>query len=381
VAKRVINMDSRQEERHAIKACSVFLLFSAVMFATPVQAEDAALGKFIAAYAPAHKFNGAIAVVVDSKPAYRGAFGTCERAFAIPCAPDGRFWIASVTKAFTATLALMLVEGKKLSLDATIRSYLPHFQGEGGDRITIHQLLNHTSGLPNPDTTIGSAQAALAHGMAWYQLPATPDELIARFYTGPLRDQPGKSFSYNNGDYIILGRIIEKVTGQTFDQVLAARILTPLGMKDTGMLHQDEIVARLAPAYFGMSDRLVNDMPVYPENWFAAGGMYSTVDDLQRFAAALYGGRLLARPSLNAMLTPGLDGYGLGVWIGARTFGGKSYRDINRPGSIMGANASFYHFDGNGRAIDITILSNTDQTNMDTFSRDIGRELLGNPPR
>jgi CubicO group peptidase (beta-lactamase class C family) len=356
-------------------------LIPALLLAVPARAEDAALGKFLAAYAPAHKFNGAVAVSVDGKPAYRGAFGICERAFDVPCAADGRFWIASVTKAFTATLALMLVEDGKLSLDATVRSYLPTFQGEGAGQITIRQLLNHTSGLPNPDSSITSAQDALAHGMAWYQMPATPDELIARFYTGPLRDTPGKSFSYNNGDYIVLGRIIEKVAGQPFEDLLKARILTPLGMADTGMLRQGMIVAKLAPAYFAMGGTLMNDMPAYPENWFAAGGMYSTVDDLQRFAAALYGGKLLSGASLDTMLTPGMDGYGLGLWIGTRSFGGKSYREVNRPGSIMGANASFFHFDGNGRVVDITILSNTDQTNMDTFSRDIGQQVLGNPPR
>jgi CubicO group peptidase (beta-lactamase class C family) len=106
--------------------------------------------------------------------------------------------------------------------------------------------------------------------MPWYQLLATPDELITRFYSGPPRDTPGRSFSYKNADYIVLGRIIEKVTGQAFGQVLAARILSPLGMTNTGMLRQSEIVPRLAPAYFTLDGRLVNDLPAYPENWFAA---------------------------------------------------------------------------------------------------------------
>ena len=128
-------------------------------------------------------------------------------------------------------------------------------------------------------------------------------------------------------------------------------------------------------------------MPVYMENWFAAGGMYSTTSDLMQVANALYGGKLLPAASLDLMLTPGLDGCGFGVWIGNPTFGGKTYRNVNRPGGVMGVNGSFYHFNGVGfrREINIVILSNTDLTDMDGFSWDIGKELLdsegqGNSP-
>src|SRR5580765_3319277 len=112
------------------------------------------------------------------------------------------------------------------------------------------------------------------------------------------------------------------------------------------MAHQSEIVPWLAPSYFTVNKQLINDMPAYPENWYAAGGMYSTADDLMRLSRALYEGKLLKPASLDLMLTPGLDHYGFGVWIGNQNFGGKPYRNVNRPGSIMGANASFYYFNG-----------------------------------
>jgi len=113
-------------------------------------------------------------------------------------------------------------------------------------------------------------------------------------------------------------------------------------MRDTGLAHQRDVVLRLAPSYFTPEKGapLINDMPVYPENWDAAGGMYSTTGDLMKFANALYGGKLLTAASLDLMLTPGLDGYGFGVWIGNPTFGGKKYRNVNRPGGVMGANGS-----------------------------------------
>jgi CubicO group peptidase (beta-lactamase class C family) len=286
--------------------------------------------KFVQDYAEARHFNGSIRVEEDGKPLFNGSFGIADRAFKVACTDDTKYKIASITKAFTSVLVLQLVEDKKIDLDQPIRAYLPNYSGEGADSIKIRMLLNHTSGLPNADAAYKSVPDALAHGMPHYQLPATPDQLIDRYYSGKLLSQPGKVFSYNNADYILLGRIIEAVTGKPFEQVLHDRILGPLGLHDTGLLRQREIVLRLAPSYFTPEKGapLINDMPVYTENWFAAGGMYSTTDDLMTFANALYGGKLISAASLDLMLTPGLDGYGFGMWIGNPTFGGKTYRNV-----------------------------------------------------
>jgi CubicO group peptidase (beta-lactamase class C family) len=349
----------------------------------------AEFARFIRDYAKAHHFNGSIKVEEDGKPLFNGSFGIADRAFKVPCAENTRYKIASITKAFTAVLVLQLVQEQKIDLDQPIKRYLSSYSGEGADTVTIRMLLNHTSGLPNADAAYNSVAHALATGMPHYQLPATPEQLVERYYSGKLLSQPGKVFSYNNADYIVLGRIIESITGETFERVLEDGILSPLGMHDTGLLHQREIVLRLASTYFTPEKgaALINDMPVYTENWFAAGGMYSTTADLMKFARALYGGKLLSAASLDLMLKPGLDGYGFGVWIGNPTFGGKVYRNVNRPGGVMGANGSFYHFNGVGfsKEINIVILSNTDLTDMDAFSWDIGKALLdsgatGNSP-
>jgi CubicO group peptidase (beta-lactamase class C family) len=337
--------------------------------------------KFVRDYAEARHFNGSIRVEEDGKPLFTGSFGIADRSFNVPCTDGTKYKIASITKAFTSVLILQLIEERKIGLDQPIKVYLPNYPGEGADTVKIRMLLNHTSGLPNADAAYSSVPDALARGMPHYQLPATPDQLIDRYYySGKLLSEPGKIFSYNNADYIMLGKIIEVVAGKPFEQVLQDRILGPLEMRDTGLLHQRDIILRLAPSYFTpeKGTPLINDMPVYPENWFAAGGMYSTTGDLMKFANALYGGKLLSANSLNLMLTPGLDGYGFGVWIGNPTFGGKTYRNVNRPGGVMGANGSFYHFNGVGfnKAINIVILSNTDLTDMDAFSWDIGKALL-----
>lgn len=142
---------------------------------------------------------------------FNGSFGVADRAFNVPCTNDTKYKIASITKAFTSVLILQLVEEKKIDLDQPIKAYLPNYSGEGAGTVKIRMLLNHTSGLPNADAAYSSVPDALAHGMPHYQLPATPDQLIDRYYTGKLLSQPGKVFSYNNADYIILRRIIEVI--------------------------------------------------------------------------------------------------------------------------------------------------------------------------
>ena len=154
-------------------------------------------------------------------------------------------------------------------------------------------------------------------------------------------------------------------------------------MKNTGVTYQHDIVKDLANTYYtkDKGKTFINDMPVYFENWYAAGAMYSTSSDLLRFADALYGAKLLKPETLRLMLKPGLDGYGYSVWVGESNFGGKQYRTVNRPGGIMGANASLRHFNGIEfvSSVNIVILSNTNAADLDDFSYRIGKTLLDKP--
>lgn len=164
-------------------------------------------------------------------------------------------------------------------------------------------------------------------GFTRYVNPAlkdhVPHEADDAFQRGP-----GTEFAYNNADYLVLGRVIERLTGQSYEAALEARILRPLGLADTGMLHWDRVLPRLAPTYFWRDDqgRLIADMPIYWENLDAAGGMYSTAADLARFAEALYGGRLVRPELLARLLRPGLDDYGYGLWSYSVTRGGRAWR-------------------------------------------------------
>ncbi len=360
-------------------ACSLLVGFAEATgnaASTPTGALEAA----VRSYAKDYHFNGTLMVASDGQVIFSESFGLADRAFAVPCTIDTKYRIASITKAFTAVLILQLAEQRLIRLEAPIRTYLPDYAGNGAASVTIQELLHHTSGLPNRDAGYNNVDEALKQGMPQYQTKANPADLVARFYSGNLTHAPGTTFDYNNADYILLGRIIEVVTHQSFPAYLRGRLLTPLGMPNSGLLDQASIMPGLAPTYLSKdgTSALDNDPPVYIENWFAAGAMYSTAGDLMRFAQALYAGQLLTPASLQAMLTPGLGGYGDGLWITHPKIGGKTYRKASRPGRIFGANGSFCHFEGVGftRSIDVVILSNTNSTDLGQLTQLIGNELL-----
>jgi CubicO group peptidase (beta-lactamase class C family) len=341
-----------------------------------VLAQPATPDSFITAYAKEHSFNGTILIQRDGKTSFAKSFGMANIPFQVPNTHQTKYKIASITKVFTSVLILQLHEQGKIDLHKPIGTYLPDYAGEGAERVTIHQLLNHTSGLANFDT-VTDMETALKSGIPVYQTPYTSAQLLARFCSGKLANPPGKVFDYNNGDYIVLGKIIERLYGKPYEQVLRERILRPLKMENTGMLRQSDIIAGLADTYFFRDDlkAMVNDLPVYPENWYAAGAMYSTVDDLLTFSNAVFGGKLLKQETLALLTKPGLDEYGYGLWSYETKINDKKHRVVKRPGQIMGAQTQLYHFLDDD--VTIIILSNTGTTNLDEFVAEIGKRVVG----
>ena len=158
--------------------------------------------------------------------------------------------------------------------------------------------------------------------------------------------------------------------------MLGERILVPLNMRHSGMMRHQQVVPNLADAYSLAADRrtLQHDMPVYPENWYAAGALYSSAGDLLRFANALFGGRLIGRPMLDQMTTPGLDRYGLGLWVYDTRAGGATHRVAKRPGHIMGTQSQLYRFLDSD--LTVILLSNAGTTDLDDFVAAIGKRML-----
>jgi len=359
-------------KRRALVATLLCLSAGAARW-TGAEAQGQTLNRTLREYARTHAFSGTILVQRHGKTIYHESFGL---AFGVPVTNATRFKIASITKVFTSVLILQLVDQGKLDLRAPIRTYLPNYAGEGADKVSIHNLLNHTSGIENFDR-IKSYDEAVRNGIESYQLPHTTDELLTKYSSGKIVGETGKVFDYNNADYVILGKILEKAYGKTFDTILKERILDPLGMTQSGMLYQQEIMPNLAYTYLkpGDSAALINDLPVYAQNWYSAGGMYSTATDLARFADALYrSSRLLKPETLELMLTPGLDKYGYGLWITSTDVRGKPHRVAQRPGSIMGANTLLLRYLDDD--LTVVILSNTSATDIDGFGFFVGRAAL-----
>lgn len=334
------------------------------------------LVKFIDAYVKAHRFNGTILIQKKSKSSYTRSFGLTNRQLRVTNKNETKYRVASITKAFTSVLILKLYEQRKIDLNKPIKTYLPTYAGEGAHKVTVHQLLNHTSGMANIDRNLTSAESAIKNGIPHYQTPLTTDELLAEYCSDKLVNEPGKVFDYNNADYIILGKIIERVHGKTYEQVLKEQILQPLGMSDSGMLYQHNVLDNLADTYFFRDDLkiLVNDLPVYIENWYAAGAMYSTANDVLKFSNALFGLKLIERETLALMLKPGLDDYGYGVWSYESNFNNKKHTIVKRPGRIMGAQSMLFHL--LDEDITIILLSNTDTTSLDEFAAEIGKRAI-----
>lgn len=350
------------------------LLLAILMLTTISIGQTQTQNEFIETYSKKHNFSGTILIQKEKKRTYQKSFGYANIPFKVSNNTNTKYKIASITKAFTSVLILQLVEAGKLDLHKPIKTYLPNYTGEAGDKVTIHQLLNHTSGIANIDRNVASAENAVKNGIPHYQTPLTTDELLSKYCSEKLVNIPGKVFDYNNADYIILGKIIEKSYDKRFEEVLSEKILKPLGMLNSGMLYQSQITETLAETYFSLNDSktLRNDLPVYIENWFAAGAMYSTVTDLLKFSKALFGSKLLKKETLELMFTSGLDEYGYGVWVyNNYNIRGKNFKIIKRPGSIMGSQTMLFHIlEANTTII---ILSNSATVDLDSFVAEIAK--------
>ncbi len=351
------------------------LVSLAIPLSVPAAAQSTELEAYIADYARAHDFNGTILIEKHGRISYERSFGKANLEFQVPATPRTRYRIASITKVFTAVLVLQLHETGKLELQRTIAHYLPDYRGEAAKQVTLHQLLNHTSGIENFDQ-VKSLEQALTGGIPTYQSPYTVDQLLQKYCGGKLVHVPGEVFEYNNADYIILGKIIEKLHGEPFAEVLKKAILAPLGMNDTGMLRQSDIVAGLADSYLYREDlrAFSPDLPAYPENWYAAGAMYSTARDLLEFSGALFANRLISAHSLASMTRSGLDDYGYGVWSYDQKIGGRKYHVIKRPGRIMGTQTQLYRL--TDQDITVILLSNAGRADTDEFVAEIGERMV-----
>ncbi|HKS40954.1 MAG TPA: serine hydrolase [Blastocatellia bacterium] len=280
------------------------------------------------------QFNGSILVAEKGKIIYEKGFGMANMEWAIPNQPDTKFRIGSVTKQFTATLILQLVEEGKIKLDGKLSDYLPDYRKDTGGKITIHQLLNHTSGIPSY-TGRPNFFAEVSRN------PYSVTDFVKKFASGDLEFEPGSKYSYNNSGYFLLGAIIEKVTGKSYETVLKERILEPLGMMNTGYDHHASILQKRASGYEKTPAGYVNAAYLDMSLPYAAGSIYSTVEDLYKWEQSLYENKIISAESKKLMFTPGLSNYGYGLVIADRPIGKTDQKTkvIQHGGGINGFNS------------------------------------------
>ncbi|HLM01549.1 MAG TPA: serine hydrolase [Pyrinomonadaceae bacterium] len=247
------------------------------------------------------QFNGSILITENGRVVYKKGFGMANMEWNIPNGTDTKFRIASVTKQFTAAIVLQLVEEGKIRLDGKITDYLTDYRKDTGGKVTVHQLLNHTSGIPDYKNVTSN--------------PYSAADFVKKHVSGDFEFEPGTKYRYNNGGYSMLGAIIEKVTGKSYETVLRERILKPLGMTNSGYGHHAAILRKHAGSYVKTPAGYVNAPYIDMAIPYAAGSMYSTVEDLYKWDQSLYEDKVLSADSRKLMFTPGLSNYGYGIRI------------------------------------------------------------------
>jgi CubicO group peptidase (beta-lactamase class C family) len=274
--------------------------------ATPPSAEELAekIDAFLKKQTEANRFIGAALVARGDEIILSEGYGLADREEEIPNTSITRFRIGSLTKAFTALAIMQLQEQDKLNVDDPICGYIDDCP-TAWDPVTIHHLLTHTSGIFN-HTDLPDFRATDA-------TPLAPSDAVQLVADQPLEFEPGSAWSYSNTGYLLLGLIIERVSGKTYETFLQENIFDPLGMADTGYDHNRDDLATGYTNQFREADYLDMSAP------FAAGGLYSTVEDLFRWVRAVQSDELVSTDTRKLIFTqhmpvePGADlGYGYG---------------------------------------------------------------------
>ena len=300
------------------------------------------------AYASLGRFSGAILVAQHGRVVFARGYGQANKELNVPNTRETKFDLGSLSKQFTAAAILKLESQGKLSVNDLIARYLPDYPKPQGERITIHHLLTHTSGIPSLGQRGGISEPPNRSD------PVSLEELIALFKDHPLQFNPGEKYRYNNSGYILLAAIIEKASGQTYDAYLKRNLFDPAGMSDTGR----QPVSKVATGYLGYAPEFTKAAFVHPSWAIGAGGIYSTVNDLFKWNIALDAGKVLSPEQterfFKAHVSRGRPGrnYAYG-WFIDEVHGERA---INHGGTTEGFVSAYYRFPERGLLI--VVLSN-----------------------
>ncbi len=316
------------------------------------------LHRFVGRLAEADIFAGAVLIAKDGLPVFQRAYGLASREFNAPNRIDTKFNIGSLNKMFTAVAIAQLAEEGALLYSDTIADHLPGYPREDAAHATIDQLLCHMSGIGSYWNDQFECERARIR---------TVSDFLRLFATDLPYYPPGKRWFYSNGGFVILGAILETITGQDYYDIVRERIYQPSGMTGTDAYEMDRSVPNLAIGYTHVTPDGLRELGPHRNNLFMhvikggpGGGGFSTVEDLLRFGTALHTNTILSAASVQTLLAPkvalrgeGLQ-YGYGFFV--RQINGQ--RVVGHSGNFPGIGAQFdMYLDAGYTAV---ILSNVD---------------------
>lgn len=317
------------------------------------------------------RFSGAVLVARDGHVLLSKGYGMANLEQDVPITSQTKFRLGSVSKQFNAMAIMILQERGKLSVLDSICRYVPDCPA-AWQPVTIRHLLTHTSGIPSytefPDND------------EYERKPMTVTATVERFKSKPLEFKPGERFHYNNSGYTLLGYIVERVAGKSYEEFLRENILEPLHMSNSGYDHPRTILKHRAAGYARRGDALVNAPYIEMDTPFSSGALYSTVEDMYLWDQSLYSEKLIKQPSLNAMFTPvtpeefgwhGYTRYGYG-WHIMRQFDRKL---VYHTGHINGFVAYIGRYPED--KVSVIILSNREDASVRRASRDLAAMVFG----
>jgi CubicO group peptidase (beta-lactamase class C family) len=326
----------------------------------PAGVERAAAERVLKSYEAKGLSDGVVLVARNGVPVFREAFGLANREWGIANAPDVEFWTGSITKQFTALAILQLAGDGKLSLDDPVSKFIeaapPAWRG-----ITVRHLLTHTSGIPN--------HTSLPEWGALTWVEHSPEDLFRFIRDRPLDFEPGAKFQYDNTGYVLLGLIVQKVSGHSLGDYLAAHVFTPLGMKHTGLVG-DQVVPRRASGYEHEGTRWLADLWVSAIKDSGAGAIYSTADDLLIWDQALNHPKSLGLADLRPMFTDYGHGYGFGYVIATQ----EGHRRWWHNGDVAGFRSIIARYPDD--KLTVIVLSNDGDAPVGRFSQDLAEVYL-----
>jgi D-alanyl-D-alanine carboxypeptidase len=339
------------------------------------EALQAAEGLLAAAY-PADAPGAAVLLRWKGEVVLRKGYGMAQMDLGIPVAPEHVFEIGSVTKQFTAAIVLRLAEQGKLTLQDPVTKFLPDATF-GGTPITLEQLLSHTAGVPN--------YTDMPEWIPRWREDMSFATLFALFKDKPLDFPPGTLWNYSNSGYVLLGAVIEKVTGKTYEEMVEQEIFAPLGMQSSRYGHQEEIVRGRAAGYVKGPEGWANAPYLSLTQPYAAGSLMSTVDDLARWSDALEAGKVVSIASRDRMFTSAILRGGDQDGIATRYGLGNAMTEVaGRPahehgGGIHGFTCDLLRVPGEDLLV--VILSNNPTQDTHDLAHRVVEAVLGAPQK